>query len=994
MSAESGGIAVLCVEPDAERADRTVRLLEAADERLSVTAVTTAQDALDHLDAEPVDCLLSSYSLPEIDGLQFLQAFRANYPALPCILYTTTASTEVISAALSADVSDHLDRPQQPDDYRHLAERIRTVVDRERARRADLSDHEQAQAVLEASPDGIVVSVGHELVYANPAAVDLFGGTKSDLVGADPVSLTETESALWDPETAQAAGTLLTRRRGSFPAADDGRVDIELTTNTVSWGGETGIVAVLRAVSDPLGAEAATGQARTHLEGIVDSVSAMIFLKDAAGRYLLMNSRCRELLGIDDSTNVVGLTDEQLFDEEMAARVVADDTEVFESGETVEFEETIPTTEGERTFLTRKTPLFDDGEPYAICGVSSDITAQRGRQHALSERIKELSAVHRVVDLFASGEKSTAELLEQFVTMLPGSFQYPDRTDARVTYGDRTVATERFETGPQRIEAIGRTQSGADVRVEVVCRPPAGEDDPFLLEERNLLDTLSSVVAAHLERRSYIEELQRYETTLRALGDPVYALDADGYFTFANDALLDWTGYDREEILGEHASFLLPEEDVKRARSIIYQLLAESADIQTMRWEMRMKTADGDLIPAENHIAVLPVGEEGFRGTAGVIRDITERTERERELRRRKDLLVRTEHMADVGGWELDLEAGQLYWTEGTRLIHEVPEGYEPTPTKAIEFFPPEDRTTLNQAVAQCRETGESFDHELRLITAKGRERWIHIRGEAVTENGNEKVRGTLQDITELRENEQQLTVLNRVLRHNLRNNLNVVTANAELLREQLERLRPAIRPDARDFSAATDETQKALATFPFEDALDNIERMDTQARELLAIADKSRELAGVIDQIEQSETVDPELMLSSLVEEYRQQYPDATVRLDAVPTRVEVNPKSVRLAVEELLENALKHAGPEPVVDIAVDQPSGNRVEITIEDDGPGIPEIERQALEQGEETALKHSSGFGLWTVNWLLGRTGGAVTIDETETGTLVRVDLPAA
>lgn len=993
MPAESGGIAVLCVEADAARAKRTVRLLEAADEQLSVTAVTTAQDALNSTDIDSVDCILSSYSLSEIDGLQFLQAVRANYPALPFILYTTTASKEIISAAVSADVSDHFDKPQQPSGYQELASRIRAVVDRERARQVDPAGHERATSVLEASPDGIVVSVDRELVYANPAAVDLFGGSEADLLGVDPVSLTDTNPALWEPEAAQAADEVLTRHRESFPTLDGGRVDVELTTNTISWRDGPGIVAVLRDVSDPTDAEVNAEEVRTRLEGIVNSVSAMIFLKDAQGRYLLMNRRCRELLGIDDSTNVVGMSDEELFDEEFARGIVADDTKVFETGETVEFEETIPTTEGERTVLTRKTPLFDDGEPYAICGVSTDITTQQRRQHALSERIKELSAVHRVVDLFASEDQPTADLLDRFVTTLPRSFQYPTETDVRVTYGDREMATDGFEDGLAMIDAVGQTQNGPDLHVEVVCRPPAGEDDPFLPEEENLVETLSSVVAGYLERRSYIEKLQRYETTLRALGDPVYALDSDGYFTFANDALLDRTGYDRDDLLGEHASKLLPDNDVERGRTFIYRLLADDGSIQTAKWEMEMKTADSGRIPAENHIALLPFDDEGFRGTAGVIRDITERTERERELRRRKDLLVRTERMADVGGWELDLEAGQIYWTEGARLIHEVSEGYEPTPDEAIEFFHSEDQQTLNRAVARCRETGESFDKEVRLITAEGRERWINIRGEAVNENGAEKVRGTLRDITEVRENEQQLTVLNRVLRHNLRNNLNVVTANAELLTGQLERLRPAVRSDCPDDAVGRAE-RDALAAFPFEDALDNVEQLEAKAWELLAIADKSRELAGVIGQIHQTETIDLESLLSALAAEYRDTYPDATIRLDAPVTEAEANPESVHLAVEELLENALKHTGSDPVVDIAVCRASESRVEITIEDDGPGIPDIERQALEEGEETSLRHSSGFGLWTVNWLLGRTGGAVEIDETERGTLVRVDLPAA
>jgi PAS domain S-box-containing protein len=983
MSADSGDIAVLCVEGDPERADRTVRLLEAAATELSVTAVSTAQDALARLETEPVDCVLSAYTLPELDGLQFLQAVRAEYPTLPFVLYTTTVSEDVVSAAVSADVSDHLDKPQRPSGYQTLADRLVAVVERERARQSERADHEQAKHVLEASPDAIVVSVDRELVYANPAATDLLDVDGADLLGRDPTTLFDTEPTLWTAEQAESTGRMA-RHRCSL-SLPDGRVPVELTTNALDWRGEPAVAGVVRSTSSPPEHEATVDRISTHLQGIVNSVSAAIFLKDAGGRYLLMNEPCRELFGIDKSRNVVGLTDDDLFDEAVAARLGADDDRLFESGETLELEQTVPTADGERTLLTKKTPLFDDCDPYALCAVATDITEQRKREHALGERIKELSAVHRMVDLFESDDEPAADRLESFVTALPGSFQYPDRTDVRISYGDESVSTVGFDPDLPTLAAIGETTTGPGVRVEVACRPPEGVDDPFLSEERSLLDTLASVVAGYLERRTYITELQRYETTLRALGDPVYALDASGRFTFVNDALLEQTGYDRDELLGSHADRVMTEAGVRRGRAVIRQLL--TSDRQSAKWDLEIETADGELIPAENHLALLPFDESGFRGTAGVLRDVTERIEREQELSRRKDMLVRTERMADVGGWELDTETEDVYWSEGTREILEVPYGYEPTPESVFEFYHPEDHETVRTAVRRCREAGEPFDIECRVITAEGRERQVQIRGERVTAEGSPTLRGTVQDVTELHENQRQLSVLNRVLRHNLRNNLNVVTANAEFLRENLERLH-----SATDGSDPT--PREALEQFPFENMFDMVDQLDTKAWELLAIADKSRELAGAVGQTESAETADIESVVSDLVEEYRAEYTDATISLETISATVNANPETVYLALEEVLENAVQHTGPEPTVEIRITRPDKSRIEVEIADDGPGIPDIERRTLEADTETDLRHSSGFGLWTVEWLLGRTGGFVTIENCDSGAIVRVDLPAA
>ena len=988
MSADSGGVAVLCVEADQERADRTVRLLEETTAELSVTAVSTAQDALEQLQTETYDCILSAHTLPEIDGLQFLQAVRAEYPKLPFILYTTAVSEDVVSAAVSANVSDHLDKPQQPSGYQNLADRIVSVVARERARQADSTDHEQAKRVLEASPDAIVVSVDRELVYANPAATDLFDTHEENLLGLDPVELIDTPPTLWVPDGEQSVNRDLTRHRGSL-SRPDASLDVELTTNSLDWRGQSGVVAVLRDVSEPADHEANVEHVGAHLQGIVNSVSAAIFLKDTDGQYLLMNRRCRELFDIDESTNVVGLTDEDLFDDDVTAHLGADDDQVFEQGEVVEVEATVPTSEGTRTLLTKKTPLFDDGEPYALCAVATDITQQRKRKHALGERIKELSAVHRAVDLFQRDDDPLVDRLDAFVSTLPDSFQYPDRTAVRLSYGEQSVSTSGFDADLQMAEAIGETQAGPNVHIDVVCRPPEDAADPFLPEERQLLDTLASVVADFLDRRAYIENLQRYETTLRALGDPVYALDPSGQFTFVNDALIEQTGYEREELLGAHASRVLTDTGIERGEAVIRQLVTSNE--QSAKWELEIRTVDGERIPAENHVALLPFDESGFRGTAGVLRDISKRTERERELSRRKDMLVRTEQMADVGGWELDTETEELYWSEGTRQILEVPYGYNPTPASVFEFYHPDDHDTVRNAVAQCRETGEPFDIECRVITAEGRERQVQIRGERVTTDDSESLRGTVQDVTEIRKNEQQLSVLNRVLRHNLRNNLNVVTANAELIREQIERLRSDTHAAGTDSGAAAQGTPAQL---PFEDILQKVNQLDAKAWELLAIADKSRELAGVIGQTDSAETTDVESVLTDLVSEYRTEYTDAAIDLDTIPATANTNPESVYLAVEELLENALQHTGSNPTVEISVTRPDSNRVEIAIADDGPGIPDIECRTLEADAETDLRHSSGFGLWTVDWLLGRAGGSVTIEAGDSGTVVRLDLPAA
>jgi PAS domain S-box-containing protein len=152
------------------------------------------------------------------------------------------------------------------------------------------------------------------------------------------------------------------------------------------------------------------------------------------------------------------------------------------------------------------------------------------------------------------------------------------------------------------------------------------------------------------ERRERDRERERYETVVEALGDPIYALDAEGHYTFVNDAFIDETGYPRSEIVGEHVSKVLPDEDLERGREVIRGLL-RADDRRATTWELTRITADGRRVPTENHIALLPPGDDGeFRGTAGVLRNITDRKRRQRELQRERD---RLEEFASVVSHDL-----------------------------------------------------------------------------------------------------------------------------------------------------------------------------------------------------------------------------------------------------------------------------------------------------------------------------------------------------
>ncbi len=203
-------------------------------------------------------------------------------------------------------------------------------------------------------------------------------------------------------------------------------------------------------------------------------------------------------------------------------------------------------------------------------------------------------------------------------------------------------------------------------------------------------------------------------------------------------------------------------------------------------------------------------------------------------------------------------------------------------------------------------------------------------------------------------------TVLNRVLRHNLRNDLSVIRGYTQLMADAL----------GDDSLGNT--------------ALRNIDR-------LIELGHKARELEHVIDETADRRTTDIADIVTYVAERVSQSHPNATITVDcdddiSVPVLA-----SFERAIVELVENAAKHSGERPTVTVTVD-PLPNAIEIHVADDGPGLSEQERTVLREGAETPLVHGSGLGLWLVHWIVDSHDGSVETTVADTGTTMTVRIP--
>jgi PAS domain S-box-containing protein len=171
----SGSARILLVDDQPDLAEVTGIHLENRRDNFDVTLASDGETALAILAETAVDCVVSDYEMPEMDGLELLRAVKDREPSLPFILYTGRGSEEIASEAISEGVTDYLQKRTTSDQYDVLANRIENAVARRRSERAREESEGRYRTLVEASPHAILVHYGEDIVYVNDTMVRMFG---------------------------------------------------------------------------------------------------------------------------------------------------------------------------------------------------------------------------------------------------------------------------------------------------------------------------------------------------------------------------------------------------------------------------------------------------------------------------------------------------------------------------------------------------------------------------------------------------------------------------------------------------------------------------------------------------------------------------------------------------------------------------------------------------------------------------------------------------
>ena len=461
-------------------------------------------------------------------------------------------------------------------------------------------------------------------------------------------------------------------------------------------------------------------------------------------------------------------------------------------------------------------------------------------------------------------------------------------------------------------------------------------------------------------------------TLLDLSQDKVAVLDEDGIVRHLNETITDCLGFESNELVGTDAFALVHPDDESTLRAAFDAIVDGSRD-PTEPLEYRYATADGEWLWLRTRVHT-PV-ETGVDGYVLLSRNVTQ----EVEPRQRLETIAATS--ADVF-WMFSADWTELLFINDavTHVFGLSKADIERRPTRFLEVIHPDDRPYVERAMRRLS-AGESIHLDYRTRTVDGQTKWVRVPGEPVVEGGDVvAVTGFARDVTDEYRRERQLTVIDNLLRHTIRNHMNVIDGTAELIIDELTGADGLADPGAPD---------------PVDDCIEHAETIRRVADDLLTTAEKQRGVIGLLRQPGSPEPVDIEPIVAEAIAIATDgEHSPAEVSVSCSPDVRAITHEEIDYAIAELIENAIDHAESSPVVRVDVTIDDGS-VEISVRDNCTSIPPEERHVItDRWEMDELHHTSGMGLWLVYWIVDRSGGDLEFDTHENGNVVTIAVPSA
>jgi PAS domain S-box-containing protein len=535
---------------------------------------------------------------------------------------------------------------------------------------------------------------------------------------------------------------------------------------------------------------------------------------------------------------------------------------------------------------------------------------------------------------------------------------------------------------PRVRSSLGRVlDTGERVTTDVHLKTANGDALEFEFSVEPLIEGDETVAVAGIGRditerkereEAFLRMTEEYETIFQNAQDGIFLLDVDSSgeeatfeFSRLNRKHEELSGLKTEEVEGKTPTEVLGQETGAKVEAN-YRRCFRQRD--TISYRERLEMPEGPIV-WQTRLSPVIVDDEVMH-VVGVARDVTDTIERERELERYERIV----EDVPVGVYRVTPgDDGEFVFGNAAMMDMFGAPSTDALAEYSVSdlYVNPDERGRLSDRII---EEGLVENEEVRLQTLDGEELWGEVTAIRVEEDGDVYFDGAIQDITERKQYEdrlqsqmEQLEVLNRIVRHDIRNDMTVVLGMVEVVSDQID------DPEARD------RLGKVLSSS------EHIVELTRTARDLMeAMLSESRE----------REPVWVSRVLEDEADDIGSSYEGAIVQIDAELPRIQVYADDLLESVfRNVLKNAVQH-NDEDIAEIEVGIEDGDdHVVVSIADNGPGIPDSHKtEIFGKGEKGLESEGTGIGLYLVHSLVDSYGGDVWVEDNDPkGSVFKVEL---
>lgn len=1005
-------IRVLHVDDEQGFAEMAAEYLERAASDLTVVTETDPNDAVDRLD-DSIDCVVSDYEMPERNGLELFRLVRDRYSDLPFILFTGKGNEAVASEAVSAGITDYLQKNGGTEQYTILANRVRNAVERRRAQRDRRRSERRFEAVFQdpqvqvgvLDPDGTVRK-------ANETALAAIGRARQAVLG----------ECLWDVPwlpTADASAV-----RGWVDRAADGEyVDFEID-HTRTAGAEHSMDGFIRPVRNDAGEVVALvvsgrdvtarNEREEELERISNLLSRVQALANVGGWEIdVSTGPPYEGTPTDEFYRIHGLSPDTEFPiDETLEFIHPSDRDLVETsldslladGDPFDIEVRIVTADGEHRWIRSiGAPIERDGEIVKARGAIVDITDLKEQQAELERKTDFLRQTQRIanvggweIDISETpyGVEWTDQLYEIFEipaqdALMPGEFLefvHPADRDRVETAVGQLIEARTELALEYRIE----TGDGTERWLRVVSEDPGDETDVL----RGAVLDITPLKRATQEVEQREAELSRYReftnTILDALDDVFVIFDDERRIRRWNESLVNVTGYSPADIESMTVADIVETPD--------QSVIERAFEGQSATVEATLVTADGTAVPYEFVVDRVETPEGDIR-IAAIGRDISTRKEREETLARTNRQLQTILETTTALVFVKDSDGRYQRINERFREVF-VDGATDVVGKTDAELFPDDVAEQIRADDREVLDAGESIEREEELPTAEGDRTFLALKSPIYDDEENVTgICGVATDITERAEykahverQKERLDEFASIVSHDLRNPLDVAMGRIRLakadpseehlsvIEQSLGRMQELI--DDLLTLARQGETVTEIRPVAIESAVEQAWRSVQTGETTL-----ETELEGsIMADPTRLQQLFENLIRNSVEHSSTSSRPGSndSVEHGSPTTTADPQAEDVRSAANGQTQSGRPQSGTGGTDLTVTIGPLNDDPGFYFADDGIGIPEDEREAVFRSGYSTTEDGTGFGLSIVREIAEAHGWTVTAAEGERG----------